>query len=560
MAGTKIVATIGPSSLKTDVLEKMYRYGLSCIRINTAHIEAGYIAKVKETIELLNMKTGMHVGVMVDLKGPELRTGTFPGGHMIVKAGQKLRLSIGGSEGDITLSHPEIAKGLEPKETLLLSDGRVRMRVLSKDSSAIQLESLDAGDLRDRSRVNIPGKFLPLGTLTERDMQFLQEGVTAGVEFFAQSFVQRKEDVMTLQKEVSERGGDQLIVSKIETKSGYVNIKEISRVSDFVMVARGDLGVELPLKEVAMAQKHIIEESHKHGVPAIVATQMLESMVKSSSPTRAEVSDVTNAILDNTDAVMLSEESAVGDYPDLAVRYLNEIAEFVESRSSNYAEPREFLGNHVAYSIARASKIVASEIEASAIVTFSKTGTTPKMISAVRPGIPIISAVPLRGLANKLSLYSGVVPLLIENSSNDLSDFENIMSAVEKKTGLKKGERVVVTSGAPYFLFGGTNDVRVATIGKFMGRGYPSGKNFKGTVTSKLDRSGDIYVTKNLRGTRISDLADFTGIIFLESIGHASEEELSETGIPFIHNTKLLKGLDDGINVYVDGSTGVITS
>lgn len=560
MPGTKIVATIGPSSFKESVLEKMYRNGLSCLRINTAHIEPGYITDVKKTVDRMNSRLGQHIAVMVDLKGPELRTGTFSGGSLKVTAGQKLRISLTDKPADITLSHMEITSVLEPRDMILLSDGRVRMRVLTKDKDSLTLESLDDGDLRDRSRINIPGKFLPLGTLTDRDVQFLKEGIASNVEFFAQSFVQRKEDVIELQKTISENGGDQFIISKIETKSGFQNIREISRVSDFIMVARGDLGVELPLKEVAIAQKKIIEESHKHGVPTIVATQMLESMLKSSSPTRAEVSDVTNAILDNTDALMLSEESAVGDYPDLAVRYLKEIAEFVEAQKKEFPEPSEFLGNHVAYSIARASKIVAQEIQANAIVTFSKTGNTPKMISAVRPGIPIISAVRTNSLANKLSLYCNVIPVLMENSRDDLSDFGNLMAEVEKKTNLKKGERVVVTSGAPYFLFGGTNDVRVATIGKFMGRGYASGKSFRGTVTLDRKVEGDILLLKEGRDLKPEELGNYKGLIFLENLNHSIIETMKELGLPFVHNTKLLNSIENGTMIFVDGSTGVITS
>ena len=560
MPFTKIVATIGPSSLNEGVLEKMFRHGLSCIRINTAHIESGYIGKVMGLISGLNSRLERHVAVMVDLKGPELRTGTFRDGHLMVSQGKKYRIPMGDNNGDITLSHPEVAKILEPKDTILLSDGKVRMKVVSKEDDSLVVESLDNGELRDRSRINIPGKFLPIGSVTDRDLLFLKEGVNANVDFFAQSFVQRKDDIISLQKTVNEYGGNQFLISKIETKSGFQNIRDISRVSDFVMVARGDLGVELPLKEVAIAQKRIIEESHRHGVPSIVATQMLESMVSSSSPTRAEVSDVTNAILDNTDALMLSEESAVGQYPDLAVRYLSEIAEFVESQKREFPEPTEFLGNHVAYSIARASKVVAREIQASAIVTFSKTGNTPKMISAVRPGLPIISVVTERSLANRLSLYSGVVPLLMENSKNDLGDFETIMATVEKKTNLKKGERIVVTSGAPYFLFGGTNEVRVSTVGKFMGRGYASGKGFKGAATSQAVNGRGILVVPERGKVEPASLTDFSGVIFLDEISHALAEALREIGIPFLHNTKLLRPIEEGTMVFVDGSTGVITS
>ena len=557
MAGTKIVATIGPSSFKTDVLEKMYRYGLSCIRINTAHIEAGYIAKVKETLESLNRKTGMHVGIMVDLKGPELRTGTFPDGHKIVKAGQKLNLTLNGSEGDITLSHPEIAKGLEPKETLLLSDGRVRMRVLSKNSSSIQLESLDDGDLRDRSRVNIPGKFLPLGTLTERDKQFLQEGISAGVEFFAQSFVQRREDVMTLQKEVSERGGDQLIVSKIETKSGYVNIKEISRVSDFVMVARGDLGVELPLKEVAMAQKHIIEESHKHGVPAIVATQMLESMVNSDSPTRAEVSDVTNAILDDTDALMLSEETAMGKYPVEAVTYLYEISKYVESQAMSFPEPENFMVDPIAFSVAKGVKIMSSTIDVSSIIALTISGHTAKIISAIRPVNDIYAVVQSEWLARSLNLMKGVIPVVLPTEYAQSEDIYEIISKISPLANLKPGEKTIVVSGSPSFYLGGTNNIRVLSIGTFMGRGYPAGRSITGKIDINRSGSGNIIILD--RYDSGIDYSKYDAAIVKSDVTNRIIDTFMQAGKTLVYNTEFVSEIKDGSTISIDADTGIIT-
>lgn len=558
MASTKIVATIGPSSFKEDVLKKMYNFGLSIVRINTAHIQPGYIAKVKELTCKLNRETGRHVGIMVDLKGPELRTGEFPDGKLNVTRGETFDLPFS-NDGKITFSHNEIYRTLAPKDLILFSDGKITMRVRSVNSNEITLESLDDGVLRDRSRVNVPGKFLPLGNLTDRDMEFLEEGIEANVDMFALSFVQRKEDVEALQEKIMEKGGDQFIVSKIETKSGFQNIRDIAKVSDFIMVARGDLGVELPLKEVVLAQKKIIEESHTQGVPTIVATQMLETMVKSSTPTRAEVSDVTNAIMDNADALMLSEESSIGEYPEVAVKYLRDIAEFVESKNMELSEPREFFGNHVAYSIAKAAKIISREINADAILAFTKSGNTAKMLSAVRPNVPILATVTSASLANKLNLYRGVEPIVMEAGDKEI-DIMEALSRIEGTTFLKKGDRVIITSGAPYFLFGGTNEVRVATVGNFVGRGYSTGKSVHGKVFTPSSGAGDILLLTEPVFPAGIEVAKLKAAIFVPGITVKLKESLRESGVTVVYNTKMIRKLKPGEIVHIDGSTGVITT
>jgi len=556
MPRTKIVATIGPASFKRSLLKTMFRNNLSAIRINTAHIEPGYIQKVKTVVDEINSEIHKHVGIMVDLKGPELRTGVFKNGSLQVNRGKEYTVGKG---GDIEFNHDSALASLHEGDQILLSDGKIRMRVTKAIGGKISVKSRDSGVLRDRSRVNIPGKFIELGTLTDRDISFMEEGIKTGVNFFAQSFVQRDQDVINLQKMISERGGNQYVISKIETKSGMQNLKGIVRNSDLVMVARGDLGVELPLREVSVAQKDIIKIAHKVGVPAIVATQMLESMVKSSSPTRAEISDVTNAILDNADAVMLSEETAIGDFPVAAVRYLRMISDYVESEREEMPEPAEFFGNPVAYSIAKASKVVSQEIRADAILAFTKTGNTAKMISAIRPHAPLIAAVESENVARKLNLYWGVEPTVLDSTNLEELDFNSILNVIVKNSSLKKGNRIVITSGAPYFVFGGTNEVRVATVGNFIGRGYPLGKSVDGKVTLKQSGKGDILVVS---GNTVSESVEsrFRGIIFTEDIPQKLKNELISKKITILYRTRLAGGIDEGQMVHIDGFTGVIIS
>ncbi len=396
MASMKIIATIGPACSDPETLKGMVRAGLNNVRINTAHIEKGYITKIRKMVDQVNEETKASVGIMVDLKGPELRTRAYDGGgRMEIKAGNTYRFSDDESDPrNIGVNYLNVIDTLEPGDLILVSDGKITLRVVQKSGNTVEVKALDSGGvIRDRGgRINIPGKVLNLGVTTERDELFIKEGIEAGgVEFFALSFVQTRENVEELQELVMSQGGDQLIVSKIETKSGLQNISDISRVSDFIMVARGgDLGgVEMPLEEVIVAQKQIIRESHKHGVPTIVATQVLESMVSNPVPTRAEVSDVTNAILDNADVLMLSEETAIGKYPVESVEYLKNISEYVERSYGNFAGPEEFLGNRIAYSIAMAARVVASEIRAAGILAFTQSGNTAKMLSAVRPPCPV---------------------------------------------------------------------------------------------------------------------------------------------------------------------------
>ncbi len=559
MRNTKIVATIGPSSSDVNVLKEMFRSGLSTVRVNTAHIVFGQIKRVKKQIDAINREQGTHVGLMVDLKGPELRTGVFPGGKFQVYKGERYRLSYDEKGADILLNSRDVFGTVKESDVVMMSDGLVRFKIVDRDSTSATVTSLNSGELRDRSRVNIPGRLLELGTVTERDIKFIDEGVEARVEFFALSFVQTSRNMEELQKMIMERGGESEIVSKIETKKGFLNIREIARRSGYVMVARGDLGVELPLKEVSLAQKRIISESHSEGVPTIVATQILESMVNNSSPTRAEVSDVTNAILDDTDALMLSEETAIGKYPIDAVRYLADISEYVESRAKKTLEPRSFSGNRVAFSISMASKVIATEIDADGILVFTKSGNTARMVSAVRPPVPVYAVVTSAALARKLNLLRGVKPIVVPSRLSRTNDQLGAIEYISDLGIFAKNSRLVVTSGAPYFLFGGTNDVRIVTVGKFCGRGYPSGKSVAGRITKEIKGRGEILFTRSteLDIKRVS--RKFKGVVFEVSIPLEMRERLVAAGLTVLTNASMVTHLEEGELISVDGETGVIT-
>ena len=555
MNGAKIVATVGPASDTEGVILKLLRNGVSTLRINTAHIDPGYIKKISEIVSKINAQEKSFMSVLVDLKGPELRTGEFQGGQKIIEQGKAY--TIGSGSCDIEVNYPDVMSGLSKGDDILLSDGRVRMSVVSSTGGKTTAKALTSATIRDRSRINVPGKILDLGVITERDRNFIDESISADVDFFALSFVQKKENVIELRRTLLGEKSSAHIVSKIETKSGLQNITGIARVSDWIMVARGDLGVELPLEEVTMAQKNIIVESHKFGVPTIVATQMLESMVNNSTPTRAEVSDITNAIMDNADALMLSEETAIGKYPVEAASYLNRVERYVESKVKDFPEPVEFLGNNVAFSIARAAKMVSESIAADGILVFTKTGSTARMISAVRPHCTIYSAVTDRTLARKLNLLKGVEPIMMPRDFEGTRSLNQVMDYVYQERTIKFGSRVVVTSGSPYFLFGGTTDMRVLTIGDYVGRGYATGRKVTGKY--RADGTGEITVS----GEFSSDLLGRKGtkaIIVMDRILADDIEVISKTGITVVQSARFVRDLKDNEEIMIDPGTGVIVS
>ncbi|WMT51749.1 MAG: pyruvate kinase [Ferroplasma sp.] len=557
MTKTKIVATIGPASFNESTIIKMADKGLSTVRINTAHIDPGYITDVSKMIYKINSEHNRKLGVMVDLKGPELRTGKFPGGTLNIDAGKIYTISdVGPVKSDISINY-KISSYLDKDTVIAINDGRVRFNVVSLDNGIIKAKSMDNGVIHDRSRVNIPGKYIELGVLTDRDKLFIEEGLKNNVNFYALSFVQSRENVYELQDYIFDKKGQGDIISKIETKSGYDSIESIVKVSDFIMVARGDLGVELPLKEVAMAQKRIINISHKYAVPTIVATQMLESMVNSDSPTRAEVSDVTNAILDDTDALMLSEETAMGKYPVEAVTYLYEISKYVESQFMSFPEPENFMVDPIAFSVAKGVKIMSSTIDVNSIIALTISGHTAKIISAIRPVNDIYAVVQSEWLARSLNLMKGVIPVVLPREYAQSENIYEIISKISPLANLKPGEKTIVVSGSPSFYLGGTNNIRVLSIGTFIGRGYPAGKSITGKID--IDRSGQGNIIILDRYDSSIDFSKYDAAIIKSDVTNRIIDTFMQAGKTLVYNTELVSEIKTGSTISIDADTGIIT-
>lgn len=556
MSKVKIIGTIGPASFSEDILKQMVRNGLSAVRINTAHVEPDYIEKVRKLVDGINADTGSHVGIMIDLKGPELRLTDLKGGSFQVIRNKRYLLSDGDGKGDLKINRAGIIEKLKPGHMVKMNDGLVTFEVAEEGKDSVLLEAVNDGVLRSRARINVPGVYLDLGTATDRDRDFIRAGVEQEIDFFAMSFVQTRDNVLDLEQIIRESGGINGVTSKIETMKGYSDIKDIVAVSEMIMVARGDLGVELPLKEIGIAQKKIIVESHRRGRPAILATQILESMVTSPEPTRAEVTDVTNAVFDNADVLMLSEEAAIGKYPAEAVRYLRDISEYALNSIGDLPEPEEFYGNEVAYSMAKAAKISSRMIDTDGIIAFTRSGNTARMLSALRPTPQIYAVVTSKPLARKINLLHGVVPVLIDRKHESSRDLNTIMEVLRSQDSFRVGKNFAVLSGLPYFLFGGTNDLRIVSMGGYAGRGYPRGKTVSGYVTHDPAGKADILIVNGDRF--MEDYRKFKGIIFTGFPTHRDIMTAMESGMSVMSGAQFSRKLKENEKIMWDGDSGII--
>ena len=552
MNRARFIATLGPSSTDLKVISKMVEHGVTSFRLNTAHTEEDSVSRVTSLLRKVEITKGFNPSVILDLKGPEVRLRFRNNDHVDVVEKQQYSIGSEKYKCDFFFNISSIADNLKDGDIILVSDGKIRLRVKSNDGKSVLVIAESSGSIRNNARVNIPGKELDLGVLTERDRLFIRKGIEEVVEFFALSFVQNRKNVEELRKEIREFGGDQYVISKIETHSGVKNIDDICSVSDMIMVARGDLGVELPLEEISITQKRLIARSHSFGIPTIVATQMLESMIESESPTRAEVADISNALLDDADALLLSGETAIGKHPVEAIEYLDRITKYVESGIMEYPEASEFRGNRIAYSVAKAAKILSNDIGKD-IVAMTRSGSTVRMLSALRPRGKIYVISQDRRLISRFYLYNNTYPLDLNIKS---SKFEGIVDEIIHSNHFRRGELLVVTSGEHYFPFGGTNDVRFVLIGNFIGRGYPLGKGMEGKVTYDPLSDGELLICEKETSEEL--LSRFQGIIFTFNPLNSVVEQLVWSNKSVLISTSLKRRPSEKEMIYVDPETGII--
>jgi pyruvate kinase len=465
---TKILATLGPATSSPALIKSLFDSGADVFRINMSHTSHAALKELHACVRALEAESGRPIGILVDLQGPKIRLGTLPGGRRMLKAGESVRIVrrvAAERDDEIPVPHAEVFAALKQKHCLLIDDGRVRLRLLSTKDDVADAVVEVGGEITDRKGVNLPDTLLPVTAMTPKDRTDLDTALQLGVDWIALSFVQRPEDVAELKKLVAARAS---VLAKIEKPKALERLDEILDLADALMVARGDLGVELPLEAVPGKQKQITRLARRAGKPVVVATQMLESMISSSIPTRAEVSDVATAVFEGVDAVMLSAETATGAHPVEAVQAMDRIAAAVEEDplyqsiiDAQRSEPEETTPD----AITAAVHEVTRTIHARAIVCWTKSGSTGLRAARERPAAPIVALTPMLETARRLSLAWGLHCVHTEDA-HDLDDVVDRAARIAFREGFaREGERIVVTAGVPLGTPGATNFLRVAFVG-----------------------------------------------------------------------------------------------
>jgi len=467
MRRTKIVATIGPASREPATLERLIAAGVDVVRLNFSHGTHEEHLAVIGAVRAIAARAGRAVALLQDLSGPKIRTGAVRGDAVELVDGARVAITTAplaeGSAERIGTTYEPLARDVNPGERILLDDGNLELRVASTDGVEVACEVVHGGTLKSRKGMNLPGSALSTPALTEKDRRDLAFGVQHDVDYVALSFVRQARDVEECQALVGKLGGHAPVVAKIEKREALNDLPSILDVTDGVMVARGDLGVEIGTEEVPVLQKRLIEMANAAGKVVITATQMLESMVEHARPTRAEASDVANAILDGTDGIMLSAETAAGRFPVEAVETMARIAAYTESHDVGRAPARISSGSPVARSLARVASTVAEELGCRLIVAFTESGLTAQLVSSYRPSAEIVALTPNERTCRALALWWGVRPLLQRHTPDTVAMIRE-GEAVLKASGLvSAGEQVLMLAGQSHAA-GATNMMRVHTI------------------------------------------------------------------------------------------------
>ena len=577
MKKTKIVCTIGPASEKEEVLRELFIKGLNVARLNFSHGSHEEHKKRIDSIKKLREELELPIGIMLDTKGPEIRIGTFKEEEIELEDGDIFTLTtrdIVGDKTQVHVSYEELPKDVKKGNRILIDDGLIELEVDEiVNATDVKCTVLNGGTLKDHKGVNVPKVSINLPAITEKDIEDIKFGIDNDIDFIAASFIRKATDVLEIRKILEENNGEYIeIISKIESQEGVDNIDEIIEASDGIMVARGDLGVEILTEEIPLIQKKIIKKCNIAGKPVITATQMLDSMMRNPRPTRAEVTDVANAILDGSDAIMLSGETAAGKYPVEAVKTMHNIAAKTEE-SLDYLETVKLksISKDISTTnaISKATCTTAEDLEADAIITATSSGYTSKAISKFRPRVPIIAATTTERVMRKLSLVWGVHPVLsIKSDITDEVIDRSIHSAMIKGY-IKEGDLIVITAGIPVGVSGTTNLIKVHTVGKVLlkgigiGKKSVSGKVCIGSNKKEIEgkfKEGDILVSKFTDRDMVEYMKMASAIIVEQGglTSHAAIVGLN-FGIPTIvgaeEATRILR---DGEIVTVDSIAGLI--
>ncbi len=553
MRKTKIIATLGPASNRVEQIHELILAGVDVFRINLSHgdhkSQAALITAVKEARE----RAGYESAILLDTRGPEIRTSGIDGGYLTLQQGQTFFLTIdrvaATCEG-IAVNYQGLSDDVDVGDTILLDDGKLALRVLGLHGNDIRTEVLVGGRLGEHKRVSLPGVKVNLPPLMEKDVADIQFGIEQEVDFIAASFIRKLSDVLEVRRVIEEAGGQQLIISKIENQEALDNLEEILDLSDGLMVARGDLGVELPPEKVPVIQKKIIQMANRQGKPVITATQMLESMITSPRPTRAEASDVTNAIFDGTDAVMLSAETAVGKYPLEAVRFLVKNAEISEAAlpyDELLSAGARYSTQTVSNSICYAACAIAGDLKAHAILAATQSGQTARMVARHRPQPAIIATSPAASIRRQMQLLWGVRPLEVSDEDSVNKLFDDAIARSMENNLMKSGDTIVIIAGIPFKISGSTNMLKIHEVGDINLHGQGIGKETVRAEVTVIDegcrldefKTGNILVACNTDNYMLNHISGVAGII-TEQAGLTSHAAIvgREKNIPVITGVK----------------------
>lgn len=576
MKKTKIVCTIGPSSDSYEVLNALVNQGMNVARLNFSHGTHPEHKKRIDTIKKLRDDIDEPIAIMLDTKGPEIRIKTFKDGMIRIEQGQDFTLTSEDVEGDetkVSVTYKDITKDLKADDRVLIDDGLVEFTVISVDEKNVYMKAVNSGELSDRKGVNLPSVKVNLPTLTEKDIEDLIFGIENDVDFIAASFIRSAKDVLEIRKILESNGGDDIkIISKIENLEGVQNIDEIIDVSDGIMVARGDMGVELDEEDIPLVQKDIIRKCNLKGKFVITATQMLDSMIRNPRPTRAEVTDVANAILDGSSAIMLSGETAAGNYPVKSCEMMRKIAVKIED-SLDYKIIVDSTNDeheiNITNSIAKATREAALDLDAKVIIAATTSGLTARNISKFKPKSPIIAATTNEKVRRQLAIEWGVYPIraTLASSIDDL--FYESINILKNIKFVKEGELVILTAGMPLGKAGSTNIMMVKTVGKLLCKGMGIGKHkisARACVAKNAKEleetfsDGDIIVTIGVYKDMLPYIQKSSGIVTVEG-GLTSQGAI--VGINYHLATvvgvgEAMNSIKTGDIISIDATTGEI--
>ncbi|HHU49246.1 MAG TPA: pyruvate kinase [Clostridiales bacterium] len=490
MRKTKIICTLGPAVDNPEILEELMKRGMDVARMNFSHGDYKEHKERLENFKKIRDKLGLPIPLLLDTKGPEIRIGIFKSGEVTLKEGSNFVLlhdDLPGDQTKVSISYKSLYKDVSKGTRILINDGLIELEVEQIRGRDIHCIVKNGGIIGDRQGINVPGVEINLPSLTDKDVEDIKFGIENGFDLIAASFIRKAQDVLEIKKVLEKnKGHGIMVIAKIENRQGVDNIDEILKVSDGIMVARGDLGVEIPVEEVPIVQKMLIDKCYRNGKPVITATQMLDSMIRNPRPTRAEASDIANAIYDGTSVIMLSGETAAGKYPLESMDTMARIARKAEKAIDywkEFAARKHSMEISVTNAISHATCTTAMDLNAAAIVTVTQSGRTARMISRFRPDCPIIATTTSPMVQRQLNMSWGVTPFLVNvaESTDEMFDM-GVNKALESGVA-RNGDIVVITAGVPMGISGTTNILKVATVGKVLVRGKGTGT---GTFTGEL--------------------------------------------------------------------------